>query len=112
MTIAGVKTIARRPHFPPLAQFASWKSAAAGRLRPASAILERTPTPPVSLPVTTTPEADARFRKIDDWWRESRSSAPDLFIDELTASLEVIVTRLKSVVCIGNRPWRAHVAFW
>jgi plasmid stabilization system protein ParE len=44
----------------------------------------------VNLAVTTTPEADAQIRIIDDWWRENRSSAPDLFIDELTSSFDVI----------------------
>ena len=44
----------------------------------------------MSLPVTTTPEADAQIRKIDDWWRENRSSAPGLFVDELTAAFDVI----------------------
>ncbi len=44
----------------------------------------------MSLPVRTTPEADAQIRKIDDWWRENRSSAPDVFIGELTTSFTVI----------------------
>jgi len=44
----------------------------------------------VSLPVTTTPEADAQIRTIDDWWRENRSASPDLFFDELSAAFEII----------------------
>jgi plasmid stabilization system protein ParE len=44
----------------------------------------------VSLPVTTTPEADAQVGTIDEWWRENRSSAPDLFLDELTVCFDVI----------------------
>ena len=36
------------------------------------------------LPLKTTPEADAQIRKIDDWWRENRPSAPNLFMEELT----------------------------
>ena len=44
----------------------------------------------MSLPVTTTPEADEQIRNIDDWWRENRSSAPNLFADELLAAFDVI----------------------
>jgi hypothetical protein len=36
----------------------------------------------MNLPVMTTPEADAQIPKIDDWWGENRSRAPDLFLDE------------------------------
>ena len=45
----------------------------------------------MSLPVRTTPEADAQIRDIDDWWRKNRRSSPNLFLEELAASLEVIV---------------------
>jgi plasmid stabilization system protein ParE len=44
----------------------------------------------VSLPVRTTPEADAQIREIDDWWRRNRPAAPDLFFDELTASFATL----------------------
>jgi plasmid stabilization system protein ParE len=44
----------------------------------------------VSLPVQTTPEADAQIHKIDEWWRRNRPSAPNLFLDELTGSFDVI----------------------
>lgn len=44
----------------------------------------------MSLPVQTTPEADAQIREIDDWWRRNRPAAPDLFLEELTASFEII----------------------
>ena len=44
----------------------------------------------MSLPVRTTPEADAQIREIDDWWRTNRLSSPDLFLDELAASFDVI----------------------
>lgn len=44
----------------------------------------------MTLPVRTTPETDAQIRNIDDWWHENRSSAPNLFRDELTASFDVI----------------------
>jgi len=43
----------------------------------------------VNLPVTTTPEADAQIRKIDDWWRENRRASPNLFFDELSGALDV-----------------------
>jgi plasmid stabilization system protein ParE len=44
----------------------------------------------VSLPVRTTPEADAQIGIIDDWWRKNRQSAPDLFLDELSKSFDVL----------------------
>jgi plasmid stabilization system protein ParE len=44
----------------------------------------------VSLPVQTTPESDAQIREIDAWWRRNRPLAPDLFLDELSASFAVI----------------------
>ena len=44
----------------------------------------------MSLPVTTTPEADAQIRMIDDWWRENRRASPDLFLDELSRAFDTI----------------------
>lgn len=44
----------------------------------------------MNLPVQTTREADAQIREIDDWWRRNRFAAPDLFLDELTASLTIL----------------------
>lgn len=44
----------------------------------------------MSLPVRTTPEADAQIREIDSWWRKNRPSAPDLFLHELNESFEFI----------------------
>jgi len=44
----------------------------------------------VSLPVGTTPDADTQIREIDDWWRTNRRSSPDLFLEELTASFDII----------------------
>jgi plasmid stabilization system protein ParE len=44
----------------------------------------------VTLPVLTTREADAQIREIDDWWRRNRFAAPDLFLDELTASFDIL----------------------
>jgi len=38
----------------------------------------------VSLPLTTTPEAESQIRTIDVWWRDNRRAAPDLFLDELS----------------------------
>jgi plasmid stabilization system protein ParE len=48
----------------------------------------------VSLPVTTTPRADAHIREIDLWWRVNRQDSPNLFIDELT----------RSFLLLGNVP--------
>jgi hypothetical protein len=36
----------------------------------------------VSLPVLTTPEADAQIREVDRWWRANRPASPDLFAEE------------------------------
>jgi plasmid stabilization system protein ParE len=44
----------------------------------------------VNLPVETTPEADAQIRTIDDWWRRNRPAAPDVFLDELATSFEIL----------------------
>ena len=44
----------------------------------------------MSLPVQTTPEADAQIRTIDDWWRRNRTAAANLFADELAASFDII----------------------
>ena len=44
----------------------------------------------MSVPVRTTPEADAQISEIDDWWRTNRLSSRDRFLDELTAALDVI----------------------
>ena len=44
----------------------------------------------MNLPVRTTPEADAQIRDIDDWWRTNRRAVPDVFLDELAASFDMI----------------------
>lgn len=44
----------------------------------------------MSLPVRTTPEADAQIRSIDDWWRANRAASPNLFADELASSFDII----------------------
>jgi plasmid stabilization system protein ParE len=44
----------------------------------------------VSLHVRTTPEAEDQIRAIDGWWRSNRGAAPDLFLDELAASFDLI----------------------
>jgi plasmid stabilization system protein ParE len=44
----------------------------------------------VSLPVTTTPEADTQIRTIDDWWHQNRGASPDLFLDELSSAFEIL----------------------
>ena len=44
----------------------------------------------MSLPVRTTADADTQIREIDDWWRTNRRSSPDLFLQELTASFDII----------------------
>ena len=44
----------------------------------------------MSLPVRTTPEADAQILQIDDWRRSNRPAAPGLFMDELAAAFDLI----------------------
>jgi len=44
----------------------------------------------VSLPVRTTPEADAHIREIDRWWRGNRPASPELFVEELTAAFDIV----------------------
>jgi len=44
----------------------------------------------VSLPVRTTPEADAQILEIDSWWRRNRHASPSLFEDELAASFDIL----------------------
>jgi plasmid stabilization system protein ParE len=44
----------------------------------------------VSLPVRTTPEAEAQIGDIDAWWRTHRGSSPDLFLEELVAAFDII----------------------
>jgi plasmid stabilization system protein ParE len=44
----------------------------------------------VSLPVRTTPEADDQIREVDSWWRTNRAASPNLFTDELPASIDII----------------------
>jgi hypothetical protein len=64
----------------------------------------------VNLPVTSTPEADAQIRTIDDWWRENRHASPDLFFNELAGAFEIIARVPMSVVSIGARRYRVCVA--
>jgi len=63
----------------------------------------------VSLPVTTTAEADTQIRTIDDWWRQNRRASPDLFLDELSSAFEILA-RAPQIGCIGAPPCGAHVA--
>ena len=44
----------------------------------------------MSLPVQTTSDVDAQISAIDGWWRQHRLAAPNLFLDELAASFDVI----------------------
>jgi plasmid stabilization system protein ParE len=44
----------------------------------------------LSFPVQTTPEAAAQIREIEGWWRRNRPAAPDLFLNELSESFELL----------------------
>ena len=44
----------------------------------------------MSRPVQTTREADVQIRTIDDWWRRNRLAVPNRFLDELTATFDII----------------------
>lgn len=41
-------------------------------------------------PVRTTSEADAQILAADDWWRDNREKAPDLFEQELAMAIRTI----------------------
>ncbi len=59
----------------------------------------------MSLPVITTPEADAQIRTIDTWWRTNRPAAPDLFAEEL-ANCFVLLEQAPKI----GRPYRRHLS--
>jgi plasmid stabilization system protein ParE len=40
--------------------------------------------------VVTTPEADEDATRIDQWWMENRTAAPNLFFEELSAALALL----------------------
>ena len=40
--------------------------------------------------VVTTPEADEDARRIDQWWMQNRSAAPNLFVEELADALALL----------------------
>ena len=44
----------------------------------------------MSIPVQATPEAEEQIREIDGWWRKNRLAAPDLFLDELSESFDLL----------------------
>lgn len=46
----------------------------------------------MSLPLQTTPEAEAQIRQIDSWWRVNRPASAGLFLDELSQSFELIAS--------------------
>ena len=41
-------------------------------------------------PVFTTPQADLQISAIDEWWRENRDKAPDLFEEELALAFRML----------------------
>lgn len=57
----------------------------------------------MSLPVITTPEADAQIRTIDTWWRTSRPAAPGLFTEEL-ANCFVLLEQAPKI----GKPYSRH----
>jgi plasmid stabilization system protein ParE len=59
----------------------------------------------VSLPVVTTPDADAQIRAVDEWWRANRPAAPDLFTEEL-ANCFVLLAQAPRI----GKPYRRHPA--
>ena len=44
----------------------------------------------MSLPVALTERASAQVDAVDDWWRANRSSAPELFAQELADALDLL----------------------
>ena len=51
------------------------------------------------LPIRATPLAEADIASIDRWWRENRTAAPSLFIDEL----QLAASLLESFPLLGKR---------
>lgn len=51
--------------------------------------------------IVTTPEADDDARQIDEWWVAHR--APNVFLDELTAAFELLVTSPGVGVRVAHR---------
>lgn len=41
-------------------------------------------------PVVTTPQADLQILRLDEWWRENRDNAPELFEQELATAFRTI----------------------
>lgn len=44
----------------------------------------------MTLLVRITAEAEAQIREIEIWWRKNRQAAPDLFLNELSESFELL----------------------
>jgi hypothetical protein len=64
----------------------------------------------VSLPVRTTPEADAQIRAIDEWWSRNRPASSNLFAEELAASFDIIGHAPNIAACIDSPQHRIRVA--
>ena len=63
----------------------------------------------MSLQVLTTPEADSQIREIENWWGRNRTASPNLFADELAATLDVLGHHRTSGARIGNPRYRTRV---
>ncbi len=46
--------------------------------------------------IRITDAADAQIEEIDDWWRDNRTAAPDLFREELESAFERLAGQPKS----------------
>ncbi|HEX5054734.1 MAG TPA: type II toxin-antitoxin system RelE/ParE family toxin [Planctomycetota bacterium] len=55
--------------------------------------------------VIVVPTAEAQIREVDSWWREHRTAAPELFVQELAAALALIGSRPR----IGRRRRHATI---
>ena len=44
----------------------------------------------MSLPIRTTPEADAHIRDIDAWWRSNRPARRNVFLNEPSKAFEIV----------------------
>jgi plasmid stabilization system protein ParE len=49
-------------------------------------------------------EAQAQVDRIDAWWRENRTAAPDLFAEELEAALRMLSERPALAVQYAAKP--------
>jgi plasmid stabilization system protein ParE len=59
----------------------------------------------MSVTVIASPEAEQQIKAIDQWWKENRKAAPNLFIDELSDAVAI----LQEMPLMGHRSGHPEV---